>query len=223
MILEYPTEYRDSKGIEKSTFITDGKSLKIKLRSIEFEGHFWDLRPLSQNNVRIKELFVIQDQDILQPIYNKDGSFRAYVSYYAGSLTEYSLKIQMPIKVIMHNDKEANALIEFELFPGELYFVFEGNRYNFERPNFEYGLSPEFTTSFNIKYIKCCTNCKYSEYDPFGNDDYGDLMCFKNSKEEWSKLGYIALKHMSNQNWYKDLNVEKTQEAFWCDEFALKE
>lgn len=44
MILEYPTKYQDRSGTEFSKFISDGTTLKITLRGVEFSGHFWECK-----------------------------------------------------------------------------------------------------------------------------------------------------------------------------------
>ena len=196
MTLEYPTEYKDSNGVINSTIITDGKSIKINLRGVDFQGiHFWELYPQTNKALDLTKEFNFSED---------------------GYLSDYSMKIAMPIKVVTNQNSEIDATIEFEMNNEKIKIIIDGETYYLGRPNFEYGLNPIFTKLPNIEYIKCCTNCAYSEYSPFGCEDYGDLMCFKNSKETWEKIGYQGLK--DTENWDK-LIIEKTQEAFWCEEF----
>ncbi|MCJ8291355.1 MAG: DUF6304 family protein [Flavobacteriales bacterium] len=208
MTLKYPVEYRDSYGSEKGYFISDGKSLVITIRNTVFQGHFWDLFPVNSAKGEIENLFTLEEFE--------------YSDQTKGcKLSDYSLKVQLPIKVINADDIEVDGLINFSMDPYKLEFEIEGKHYQFEKPNFEYGLSREHTTSLNIKHVKCCVNCIYSEYSPYGSDEYGDLMCFKQSKSEWLKIGYQGLKGINN--WDDLLTIEKTQEAFWCDEFEISE
>ena len=81
--------------------------------------------------------------------------------------------------------------------------------------------SVEITFKLKFKYVKCCINCKYSEFSPFGNQEYGDLMCIKNCKSEWENIGYTGLKETENWKYLK--NRITTQEAFWCKDFKLRD
>jgi hypothetical protein len=211
MMLEYPTEYTDRKGTEFSKFITDGQSLKIKLRGVEFEGHFWELAPIKGQEEIARKYFDL----------NEFGELNGITDLSLGeSSSVFSLNVNIPIKVVTNDNNEIDAIIEFGTNPHKMIFIINEEKYESERPSFEYGLASEFTKSLNIKHIKCCINCKYSEYSPYGSDEYGSLMCFKKSKKAWSKIGYQGLKKM--EPWPKILNIEKTQEAFWCNEFKIK-
>lgn len=208
MILKYPVEYKDAFGIEKCHFTADGQSLTITIRNIAFEGHFWDLSPVNNTKEEIEDHFNLEE-------FNYSDDSKGF------KLIGYSLKVQIPIKIINAENLEVDGLIHFNSQPHSLEFEFEGTIYPFERPNFEYGLASEHTRSLHINHIKCCVNCIYSDYSPFGSDEYGDLMCFKNSKSEWLKIGYKGLKEI--QNWNEVLTIERTQEAYWCDEFKTIE
>lgn len=208
MNLEYPTEYKDRKGTEHSMFITDGESLKIKLRGVEFEGNFYEITPIAGQEEKASKLFDLNEFGDLSGILDLTPEAKP---------PAYSLNVQIPIKIISHENNELDAIIDFSINPHQMNFIIKGKTYNFEKPNFEYGLSPEFTKSLNIKYVKCCINCKFSEYSPFGDD----MMCFKKCKEEWAKIGYTGLK--DPENWEKVKNKITTQEAYWCEEFKLKD
>lgn len=212
MKLEYPTEYTDNRGTEHSKFITDGESLKIKLRGIEFAGDFYELTPIVGQEEKANNFFDL----------NEFGELSGILDLTPGAKPPtYSLNVHIPIKIISDENNELDATIDFSINPHQMTFIIEGKTYKFEKPNFEFGLSPEFTKSLNIKYVKCCINCKFSEYSPSGNQGYGDMMCFKNCKEEWAKIGYTGLK--DPQNWEKVKNRITTQEAYWCEEFKLKD
>lgn len=212
MTIEYPTEYKDPKGTEHSKFITDGENLKIKLRGIEFHGHFWELTPIKGQEDNAKKLFDI----------NENGELSGIMDYSIGATPpSYSLKVQIPIKIVTNENNEIDGKIDLSINPNKMDFIINGESYKFEKQSFEYGLSPKFTSSLNIKYVKCCLNCKFSEYSPFGSQEYGDMMCFKRCKEAWAKIGYTGLK--DPENWEKIENRITTQEAFLCEEFKLKE
>lgn len=209
---EYPTKYTDRKGIEHSTFITDGESLKIKLRGIEFKGNFFELTPIAGQEEKASKLFDLNEFGELSGILDLTPEAKP---------PSFSLNVQIPIKIISHENNELDAIIDFSINPHQMNFIFKGKTYNFEKPNFEFGLSSEFTKSLNIKYVKCCINCEFSEYSPFGKQEYGDMMCFKKCKEEWTKINYNGLKDPES---LKKLNNRiTTQEAYCCEEFKLKD
>jgi hypothetical protein len=212
MTLEYPTEYKDRRGTEFSKFITDGESMKIVLRGIEFVGHFWELTPIAKQAENAKLLFDL----------NEKGELIGIMDYSIGANPPaYSLKVQVPIKIVTHERNEIDAKIDFRINPHKIDFIINGKQHEFEKPNFEYGLSHKYTSSLKISHIKCCINCKYGEYSPYGNEEYGDMMCFKSCKEAWLKVGYQGLKESGN--WEKLNSRTRTQEAYWCSEFELKE
>jgi hypothetical protein len=213
MKLEYPTEFKDSKGTEFSKFVTDGKSLKIEVRGVTFEGHFWELTPLKGQEENAQKYFDL----------NEDGELNGIIDLRKKeeSIGYFSVDVKIPIKILNKDNNEIDAIIEFGTNPYKMNFIINGEKYESERPSLEYGMDIDHTKSLNINYIKCCINCKFSEYSPYGNQEYGDMMCFKNCKEEWSLIGYTGLK--DPDNWTKIKRRENTQEAYWCNEFELKE
>ena len=200
MTLSYPTKYKDDRGAIDTIIVTDGKSIKMTLRGIDFNGiHFWELYPETTISSDLPKGFSFSEE---------------------GFLINYSMKINMPVLVVTDQNNEIEATIDFEMGNGKILITIEGKTYFLGRPNFEYGLNPTNTIIPNIKYIKCCTNCAHSEYSPFGSDTYGDLMCFKKSKQVWKTIGNLGLKDIDN--WEK-LIIERTQEAFLCEEFEKRD
>src|SRR5450432_3767297 len=122
MTLEYPTEYKDSKGFINSTIITDGKSIWINLRGTDFQGiHFWELYLINKSNLKLAQEFSLSEE---------------------GSLSEYAMKIKMPIKAVAIQNIEIDATIEFEMNNEKIKITIRGETYILGRPNFEYGLKP---------------------------------------------------------------------------------
>jgi hypothetical protein len=212
MKLEYPTVYRDFRGVEKCTFIADGSSFTITIREITFDGHFWELVPKKGQEEMARNYFDLNDNGELSGITNLSNG---------KSSSGFSVNVDIPIKVVTKDNQEIDAIIEFGTNPQQLFFIIDGVRYTSESPSFEYGLARAYTQSLNIEYVKCCVNCKFSAFSPMGNQEYGDMMCFKNCKENWVEIGYIGLK--DPHDWSKIAKREKTQEAYYCDEFELNE
>lgn len=67
-------------------------------------------------------------------------------------------------------------------------------------------------------YLKCCFTCQYSDYSPYGNDDYGCMLCYCRHKSEFLKV--------NNKNDYfeyiegKDFDVR--QETYLCREYDVR-
>lgn len=65
-------------------------------------------------------------------------------------------------------------------------------------------------------YLKCCFTCQYSEYSPFGNDDFGIMLCYRKHKE-------ACLKVNSKDEYFEflgDKDFDGRQETYLCEEYA---
>lgn len=65
-------------------------------------------------------------------------------------------------------------------------------------------------------YLKCCFTCQYSDYSPYGNDDFGIMLCYRGFKEE-------CLKVNDKDDWFEfleDKNFEGRQETYLCEEYS---
>lgn len=65
-------------------------------------------------------------------------------------------------------------------------------------------------------YLKCCFTCQYSEYSPYGNDDFGNMLCYRRHKEACLKV--------NNKDEYfeylEDKDFDIYQETCLCEEYA---
>lgn len=67
-------------------------------------------------------------------------------------------------------------------------------------------------------YLKCCFTCQYSEYSPYGNDDYGTMLCYRRHKED-------CLKVSSKDDFFEYLESKDfvmRQETYLCDEYDIR-
>ncbi|MBR4224139.1 MAG: hypothetical protein IKR73_04960 [Oscillospiraceae bacterium] len=63
-------------------------------------------------------------------------------------------------------------------------------------------------------YLKCCFTCQYSDYSPYGNDDFGIMQCFLRQKENYLKVNSkIAYFTYLTDDW------DSKQETQLCDKF----
>ena len=64
--------------------------------------------------------------------------------------------------------------------------------------------------------MRCCFTCQYSEYSPYGNCEFGSMMCYRKHKEEYLKVNSKA----SFFQYVDGLDYEQKQETHICKEFA---
>ena len=63
--------------------------------------------------------------------------------------------------------------------------------------------------------MKCCFTCHWSDYSPYGNSDFGTMMCYRKHKEEYSKVN-------GKETYFKyadNLDFESKQEIYICSEY----
>ena len=66
--------------------------------------------------------------------------------------------------------------------------------------------------------LKCCFTCQYSDYSPFGNDDYGTMLCYRHHKEAYLKVNDKA----SYFKYIEGLDYEARQETYCCEEYTQR-
>ncbi len=65
-------------------------------------------------------------------------------------------------------------------------------------------------------YIKCCFTCQYSDYSPYGSDDYGSMLCFCRHKDD-------CLKVNSKADFFRFLegkDFDGRQETYLCQHYS---
>jgi hypothetical protein len=66
-------------------------------------------------------------------------------------------------------------------------------------------------------FIQACMFCKYSHYNVAGNDNYGDLNCFKHCKEKNTLVGTKQdIIKLFESDYTKSVKVEET---YYCNEY----
>jgi hypothetical protein len=67
--------------------------------------------------------------------------------------------------------------------------------------------------------LKCCFTCQWSDYSPYGSDDFGTMLCYRAHKEEYlrvnEKADYFA--------YLEGLPVEQRQETYVCPDFTVRD
>lgn len=66
--------------------------------------------------------------------------------------------------------------------------------------------------------LRCCFTCQYSDYSPYGNDDYGTMLCFRKHKSEYLKVN-------NKDDFFQylfHLDFERRQETYLCEEYEVR-
>lgn len=83
---------------------------------------------------------------------------------------------------------------------------------------FESALNDICTQMKNDYYIKCCFTCQYSDYSPYGNDDYGCMLCYCRHKKD-------CLKVNNKDDFFRFLeekDFDVRQETYLCEQYDLR-
>ncbi len=169
------------------------------------------------------------------------GRLSAHYGYW---LQGYAMNAEIPVKLVRKEDRcEVDGIIrlsfEFrEHDPNEIQvrFHLDGERvYPDDVWVNEFSLmvdgriyqSREKTTYFDLAlsdisekmsdkyFFKSCYTCQYSDYSPFGHDNFGNMLCYRKHKED-------CLKVDSKADFFEFLEVKENtarQETYLCDEY----
>lgn len=64
--------------------------------------------------------------------------------------------------------------------------------------------------------LKCCFTCQYSDYSPYGNDDYGIMLCYCRHKEDCLKVNNKA----DFFSFLAGKDFDGRQETYLCEEYS---
>ncbi len=81
---------------------------------------------------------------------------------------------------------------------------------------FEAALKDICTQMRDSYYIKCCYTCQYSDYSPYGSDDYGLMLCYCRHKEDCLKV------NSKNDyfNYLEGKDCDGRQETYLCGHYS---
>ena len=67
--------------------------------------------------------------------------------------------------------------------------------------------------------LKCCFTCQWSDYSPYGSDDFGTMLCYRANQEE-----YLRVNTKNDYFEYlEELPAEQRQETHICPDFAVRD
>lgn len=168
-------------------------------------------------------------------------------SPYSYDLQRYELEVEIPVSVYRKRDKRlvaGNIFLAFKysepdiekpqsilmcddtrvyrdnLDVSEFSLLVDGCCYKTTKKTswFEMALSDICTQIRHSYYIKCCFTCQYSDYSPYGSDDYGLMLCFCRHKED-------CLKVNSKEEFFTYLegkDYDGRQETYLCEHYSLR-
>jgi hypothetical protein len=202
---KFKTTYIDKNGSEESFFISNGSSLYIKLRNVEFKGiSFSSLEPVESNLNEAKKHFELNE-------YN--------------NIIYYVMHITIPIKIKYYKECEI-AYLNFvvDCRNPNNYYIFKDIELNIRDEKYHLLKNEEIFEYVLIRlqkslpkhiYITSCISCKYGNYNPCGQLEYGGMDCFRKFKSE-SKL-------INDKESYFEITENKeiltVQETHWCNEY----
>lgn len=141
-------------------------------------------------------------------------------------LQRYALDIEIPVKAVRkHDNCEIQGMIHFsfEHDDGNVYdftLHVDGVSYSSKKNTlyFESALHEICNQMAQDYYMKCCFTCQYSDYSPYGNDNYGCMLCYCRYKEEYLKVN-------NKDDYFKyleDKDCDVRQETYLCNEYDLR-
>lgn len=133
---------------------------------------------------------------------------------YSYDLQRYALEVELQIPVVRKKDKQAltgKLHIAFQYVEPDIknqrciYWCDQERVYRDDVVVTDFSLTIDGTTFISEKktlrfetalgdicrqmkqeyFLKCCFTCQYSDYSPYGNDDYGTMLCYCRHKEDY--------------------------------------
>jgi len=206
----YPAKFTDKNGEVETTIRNDWKVLRMNVREVEFIG---------------------TDFDSLEPENETDKLKLEKFSSAQGDLCDYRINFEMPIEI----------MVDERTVIGKLKVLIE-----LGKPDIKGGIDREdvlLTLSYDGKVfrsqgtsgwfedelldiqkqlppnhkIKCCFGCAFSDYSVYGHGLFGDLLCYRNIKEDY--------KRVSDKRDFMEIMgkaIKSVQETYLCPEFEVR-
>lgn len=199
--------YNSGKGFDCLTFEIDG---------YRFKGGFFDLELDAPEKYDVSALPFDILKYGGSTIKRQDGT--EYKTAYSYALQRYEFEVHIPIKVVRFSDRvNMEAYIALKYISGKrsdggtaenITVVCDGNEvsmdicmvmefslhigeeiyYGKEVADFETALLG-INSQLGGKYdMQCCFTCQFSEYSPYGNSEFGSMLCFGRHKYRYIEL-----------------------------------
>ncbi len=169
-------------------------------------------------------------------------------SPYMYDLQRYALEVEIPVSVFRKKDRqtvEGRILLAFrydrsdvskghsimlcddervyrdEAVVSEFSLCVDGIYYKSRKMSlwFEEALKDISVQMKDSYYMKCCFTCQYSDYSPYGSDDYGTMLCYCRHKDDCLKVNdkadYFAF--------LEGKDFDGRQETYLCSQYSLRD
>jgi hypothetical protein len=202
---KYLVKYKDKFGKERTEISSDGRTMHLVLRGIEFEGSDFEML---EGKIDDNKFEYEKYQDCL------------------GDLTNFELEVNFPIRIVWDKTDTIESLTAFIRTGKEVetsVFLMLRTKFGIFRNTKNYGWFEEALIEIQNSlpentHIKTCLSCKYSSYHPLGNGMFGGLKCFKNLKLETDTIrSKDDLMNLWDKG-CKEKTIFNTQEVFDCPE-----
>ncbi len=204
----YPCIYEDTHGREETFIHNDGTELKLSVRGITFVGTDFDcLSPVDTEPALAESRFTLQQGDLCSCTLQWTMPVTLEVD---GERLPHPL-----VATLILGEPSANGCLSREDLQLELQTADGPIRSSGSSGWFE-GELLEITSLLGARTrLRACITCAFSDYSPYGHGLFGDLACFRNTKDDYrrvkSKHGIFAL-------WNR--MTEYVQETHVCGEHA---
>lgn len=210
---DYAAIYTDKHGRNETTIHNYGTLLRMVVRGVEFIGSsFYDFSPVAGTS----------ESDLIAFCLNK---------YPEGAVELCDCKIECAIPVPLESaDGRQEGVLNVTIVLGRptdrgwltedhvrLELDFRGKQYASRGTSgwFEDELLDIQRALPSDALMLACVSCQFSDYSVYGHGTFGDLLCFRGSKQE-----YLAV---TNKTEYLNLRpTAHVQETYLCPEFHIR-
>jgi hypothetical protein len=218
MNMAYSAIYSDQHGSEKTTIYNDSQT--------DNPPHFWVKRTLRMR-VRGVEFMGTTFCDF-EPIEGTDASALATFDLYRNELYGCTIECDIPTPM-MASGRPAEATLHVRVILGlpdprggrdrdEIRLTLRYNEREYcgsgESDWFEDELLEIQKALLDGVYMKACINCAFSDYNPGGHSEFGDMACYRNNKEDYINSTDLFLRIRP---------TESVQETYLCPEFQRRQ
>jgi hypothetical protein len=212
MLETYAAKYTDKFGEVETTIQNDGKELRMVVRGAEFICNMLDdWEPANTSNSELLDSFLIHP--IFKTLYKYVLDFEIPVLVIRDTqILHASLSVHLEMDGVETNKAGGREELTIGLGVDGKHFRSCGRHGWFDDELQEIGnVLPEGM------YIKSCFNCAFSDYSPAGFGLFGQLACFRNTKQE-----YLSLKGKAAYFKLQDKMAGLVQEIYLCPEFEKR-
>jgi len=211
MIVAYPTKYIDDIGEEITLIWNDGGVLTMEIRGVKFFGYDFDgFEPIKGTSPKNLEKFTLyENRDLCNCMIECDIPIlvRKFTENIISTLS-FTLDLGKP-RPPRGIDKE-DLLLKLKYNNIEIISSGKTGWFEDELIDIKRKLPPN-------TYLLCCFTCAYSDYHPVGHGLFGNMMCFREIKDE-----YLAVKTKLDFLHIAAKMTENVQETYFCNEFMKR-